>query len=168
MVHGGHGPSWARTRTLLIQRGRHNQLNSSNLQGLREFVSPAAGVCRLECWNRPTFAHSNVRVCGGSGRQAPQWPHQRCHATGLGAARGSGGLLFLGPMRLMRYLLGLSPCPSVTTANEKRQQELDRERRREEKLQRKLESCSRRLWPNPEVNNGSVKVVQARNTMACG
>jgi hypothetical protein len=39
--------SWARARTLLIQRGQHNQPNSSNLQPSREFVSPDAGVAGL-------------------------------------------------------------------------------------------------------------------------
>jgi hypothetical protein len=39
-------PSWARTRTLLIQRGHYNRLNSSNFNPSREFVSPDAG----ECW----------------------------------------------------------------------------------------------------------------------
>jgi hypothetical protein len=37
-------PSWARTRTLLIQRGRYNQPNSSNLQPFTRVVSPDAGV----------------------------------------------------------------------------------------------------------------------------
>src|SRR5262249_35027292 len=34
-------PSWARARTLLIQRRRCNRLNSSNLLTFREFVPPA-------------------------------------------------------------------------------------------------------------------------------
>jgi hypothetical protein len=40
----GHCPSWARTRTLLIQRGRYNQPNSSNLQ-------PFTRVRVTRCWS---------------------------------------------------------------------------------------------------------------------
>ena len=41
-------PSWARTRTLLIQRGRDNQPNSSNLLTFTR-------VRVTRCWNLPAF-----------------------------------------------------------------------------------------------------------------
>ena len=40
----GHCPSWARTRTLLIQRGHHNQPNSSDLL-------PFTRVRVTRCWS---------------------------------------------------------------------------------------------------------------------
>jgi PAS domain-containing protein len=48
---------------LLIQRDHHNQPNSSNLLIKCEFVSPDAGVCRLEFSTLPYFTRSNARVC---------------------------------------------------------------------------------------------------------
>ncbi len=42
--HPGHCPSWARTRTLLIQRGRCNHPNSGNLQ-------PFTRVRATRCWS---------------------------------------------------------------------------------------------------------------------
>jgi hypothetical protein len=64
-------PSWARAeghrlgvnQALLIQRNRCKQPNSSNLLIKCEFVSPDAGVCRLQCSTLPYFTHTNVRVC---------------------------------------------------------------------------------------------------------
>jgi hypothetical protein len=60
---GPYCPSWARTRTLLIQRGRSNTTNSSNLRLLREVLSPDAGVCGVSCWTLPYLTRSGVHVC---------------------------------------------------------------------------------------------------------
>ena len=62
--HGGHCPSWARTRTLLIQRGRCNRSNSGNLppftrvrvtrcRSLLAFMSDFAVLYSLKCRSLP-------------------------------------------------------------------------------------------------------------------
>jgi hypothetical protein len=71
-IHRGHCPSWARaaggllgpTRTLLIQRRRHNQPNSSNFANLYasschpmlEFAGFHAGLCRTSLAQMLEFA----------------------------------------------------------------------------------------------------------------
>ena len=56
------GPSWARTRTLLIQRGHQNHPNSSNLQ-------PFTRVRVTRCWSllafMPYFAVFHSLKCSG-------------------------------------------------------------------------------------------------------
>ena len=60
----GHCPSWARTRTLLIQRGHYNHPNSSNLPpftrvrvtrcwSLAGFMPDFAVLYSLRCWRLP-------------------------------------------------------------------------------------------------------------------
>jgi hypothetical protein len=51
------------TRTLLIQRDRCKQPNPATCYPLREFVSPDAGLCWVQCSTLLYFTHSNVRVC---------------------------------------------------------------------------------------------------------
>jgi hypothetical protein len=46
--------------------GRGKQPNSRNLQHLREFVAPDAGVCWVSCWTLPYFTHSDVELCRSS------------------------------------------------------------------------------------------------------
>src|SRR5439155_11544197 len=55
-------PSWARTRTLLIQRGRYNALNSSNLQAFTRAVSPAAEVRSASCCGMRDAPRDHVQV----------------------------------------------------------------------------------------------------------
>ena len=61
----GHCPSWARTRTLLIQRGQYNQPNPSNLLtftrvratqccGLLAAMLDFALVCSHKCQSLPS------------------------------------------------------------------------------------------------------------------
>jgi hypothetical protein len=62
VVHAGHCPSWARTRTLLIQRGRGEPPNSSNLHAFTR-----VRVTRCSRWMdfMPPllcFTHSDVTV----------------------------------------------------------------------------------------------------------
>ncbi len=81
VVHRGHCPSWARTRTLLIQRGRYNWLNSSNLLLKREFVAPDAGVCWVPCWTLPYFTHTNARLCRSVQSRTPSLRELRRRRT---------------------------------------------------------------------------------------
>ena len=53
VIHRGHCPSWARTRTLLIQRGRCNPPNSGNLQ---PFTRVRVTRCRSLKGFMPDFA----------------------------------------------------------------------------------------------------------------
>ena len=69
-------PSWARTRTLLIQRGRCNGPNSDNLPQFTRVRVTRCWNSRLPCRNLPHFTHSNVGVCWDStsrtGRKPPK------------------------------------------------------------------------------------------------
>ena len=58
----GSCPSWARTRTLLIQSQAGNALNSGNLQSNRKFASSAAGVNLIVCRVLPGFTHTETRT----------------------------------------------------------------------------------------------------------
>jgi hypothetical protein len=69
----GHCPSWARTRTLLIQRGQYNSQIPATCYPSREFVSPEAGVCWVLCSTLPYFTHTNDGVCSGQ----PTWNNQQ-------------------------------------------------------------------------------------------
>jgi hypothetical protein len=76
---GLHCPSWARTRTLLIQRGRCTRLSSSKLLTFTRFVSLNAGVRRIHaglCHASPAHVSEFAWLASSvpaAGRVASQW-----------------------------------------------------------------------------------------------
>jgi hypothetical protein len=69
-------PSWARTRTLLIQSQAGNALNSGNLQSNREFASSAAGVNDWICRVLPALTHTETHTLDSK----HHWRYSACSA----------------------------------------------------------------------------------------